>query len=94
MKLGTRVVRGADWKWGDQDGPPPSEGRVIGELGDDGWVRVEWANSTTNSYRMGKEGKYDLTLASPPSPVSSDTDSEEMSERGAWCLPFNSNLKK
>ncbi|KAJ8962033.1 hypothetical protein NQ314_005815 [Rhamnusium bicolor] len=35
MKLGTRVVRGADWKWGDQDGNPPGEGRVIGELGDD-----------------------------------------------------------
>lgn len=38
MKIGTRVVRGVDWKWGDQDGPSPSEGRVIGELGDDGWV--------------------------------------------------------
>ena len=39
MKIGTRVVRGADWKWGDQDGH--SEGRVIGELGDDGWIRVQ-----------------------------------------------------
>lgn len=65
-----------------QDGPPPSEGRVISELGDDGWIRVEWANGTTNSYRMGKEGKYDLTLASPPSPVTSDTDTEETSEQG------------
>lgn len=82
MKLGTRVVRGIDWKWGDQDGPPPGEGCVIGELGDDGWVRVEWANGTTNSYRMGKEGKYDLTLASPPSPVTSETDTEEPSEGG------------
>ena len=40
------------------------QGRVIGELGDDGWIRVHWdTNSTTNSYRMGKEGKYDLRLA-------------------------------
>ena len=31
MRVGTRVVRGIDWKWGDQDGPNPSEGRVIGE---------------------------------------------------------------
>ena len=39
MRVGTRVVRGIDWKWGDQDGPNPSEGRVIGELGEDGWIR-------------------------------------------------------
>lgn len=74
MKIGTRVVRGVDWKWGDQDGPPPGEGRVIGELGEDGWIRVQWDNGTTNSYRMGKEGKYDLKLAEPPTPP--ETDSE------------------
>lgn len=58
MKMGTRVARGSDWKWGDQDGQ--GEGRVISEIGDDGWVRVEWDNGVTNSYRMGKEGQYDL----------------------------------
>lgn len=58
---------------------------MIGELGEDGWVRVEWTNGTTNSYRMGKEGKYDLTLASPPSPVTSDTDTEEVSEGSSNC---------
>ncbi|KAF5270348.1 hypothetical protein FQR65_LT05536 [Abscondita terminalis] len=84
MKLGAHVVRGADWKWGDQDGPPPGEGRIIGELGEDGWIRVEWANGTTNSYRMGKEGKYDLALASPPSPVSSDTTDTEEQTDGAF----------
>ncbi|XP_015510519.2 E3 ubiquitin-protein ligase HERC2 [Neodiprion lecontei] len=76
MKIGTRVVRGVDWKWGDQDGPPPGEGRVVGELGEDGWIRVQWDNGNTNSYRMGKEGKYDLKLAEPPTPPDSDTDSE------------------
>ena len=65
MGIGVRVVRGLDWKWGDQDGPPPSEGKVIGELGEDGWIRVQWDNGSTNSYRMGKEGKYDLKLAEP-----------------------------
>ncbi|KPJ06671.1 putative E3 ubiquitin-protein ligase HERC2 [Papilio machaon] len=68
MKIGTRVVRGRDWKWGDQDGGPGGEGRVIGELGDDGWVRILWDSGGTNSYRMGKEGKYDLKLARSPSP--------------------------
>ncbi|XP_022131000.2 probable E3 ubiquitin-protein ligase HERC2 [Pieris rapae] len=68
MKIGTRVVRGKDWKWGDQDGVQGGEGRVIGELGEDGWVRVAWDAGGTNSYRMGKEGKYDLKLARSPSP--------------------------
>ncbi|CAH1964040.1 unnamed protein product [Acanthoscelides obtectus] len=92
LKLGTRVVRGADWKWGDQDGNLPGEGRVIGELGDDGWVRVEWANGTTNSYRMGIEGKYDLTLASPPSPVSSDSETEEPNEHASHHLVKDNQL--
>lgn len=36
MKIGTRICRGQDWKWGDQDGNPPGEGRIISEVGDDG----------------------------------------------------------
>ncbi|XP_034934449.1 E3 ubiquitin-protein ligase HERC2 [Chelonus insularis] len=76
MKIGTRVVRGVDWKWGEQDGTPPGEGKVIGELGEDGWIRVQWDNGTTNSYRMGKEGKYDLKLAEPPIPLENDSDDE------------------
>lgn len=93
MKLGTRVVRGVDWKWGDQDGPPPGEGRVIGELGADGWIRVEWANGTTNSYRMGKEDKYDLTLASPPSPSNTDSDTEEVTDAGSQIVKDNQLIK-
>ncbi|KAG8176599.1 hypothetical protein JTE90_026848 [Oedothorax gibbosus] len=79
MKIGTRVVKGADWKWGDQDGPSPGEGTVIGELGEDGWIRVQWDTGSTNSYRMGKEGKYDLKLADPlPYPQQDSlSDSEE-----------------
>ncbi|GAB1604494.1 E3 ubiquitin-protein ligase HERC2-like [Argonauta hians] len=77
MKTGTRVVRGADWKWGEQDGPYPSVGRVICELGEDGWVRVQWDTGSTNSYRMGKEGMYDLKLATPPQMPDNDEDDEE-----------------
>ena len=32
MVPGARVVRGIDWKWRDQDGNPPGEGTVTGEL--------------------------------------------------------------
>ncbi|XP_077153037.1 E3 ubiquitin-protein ligase HERC2 isoform X1 [Ranitomeya variabilis] len=83
MKFGTRVMRGVDWKWGDQDGPPPGLGRVIGELGEDGWIRVQWDTGSTNSYRMGKEGKYDLKLTEPPpasQPMADDSDTEDDSE--------------
>lgn len=55
-------------------------GRVIGELGEDGWIRVQWDTGSTNSYRMGKEGKYDLKLAEPPpaaQPATEDSDTED-----------------
>ena len=60
-EVGIRVKRGPDWDWGDQDG---------GGLGtteadsDPGWVQVRWDHSgRTNSYRVGKEGNYDLIVA-------------------------------
>ncbi|XP_066257361.1 E3 ubiquitin-protein ligase Ufd4 isoform X1 [Euwallacea similis] len=63
MTVGARVVRGVDWKWRDQDGNPPGEGTVTGEL-HCGWIDVTWDHSGSNNlYRMGAEGKYDLKLA-------------------------------
>ena len=68
-----------------QDGPPPGEGRVIGELGDDGWIRVQWDNGATNSYRMGKEGKFDLKLAEPPAAEDNeDSDSENENKNSQY----------
>lgn len=64
----------------EQDGPLPGEGRVIGDLGEDGWIRVQWDNGSTNSYRMGKEDKYDLKLAEPPTPAETDTESDTNDE--------------
>ncbi|KAK0043521.1 E3 ubiquitin-protein ligase HECTD1 isoform X5 [Biomphalaria pfeifferi] len=61
MMPGARVVRGMDWKWRDQDGNPPGEGTVTGEL-HNGWVDVTWDAGGSNSYRMGAEGKFDLAL--------------------------------
>lgn len=52
-------------------------GRVIGELGNDGWIRVQWDSGSTNSYRMGKEGKYDLKLAEPPELPDNDEDEDD-----------------
>ena len=59
-----------------QDGSPPGEGVIISDIDRDGWVRVRWDNGATNSYRMGKDGKYDLRLA--PSEIPKKTAQEEM----------------
>jgi E3 ubiquitin-protein ligase HECTD1 len=42
MHPGVRVMRGVDWKWGNQDGfPEKGQGTVRGTLRT-GWVDVEW----------------------------------------------------
>lgn len=59
---GIRVERGPDWKWGTQDGPlGPGQGTVRGALRT-GWVDVDWDHGASNSYRMGADGKYDLSI--------------------------------
>lgn len=67
--IGARVSRGPDWKWQDQD--KSGAGTVVGEDGT-GWVRVRWPDGSTNSYRWGYDGKYDLTVstAAPPTVAS------------------------
>ncbi|CAG7819263.1 unnamed protein product, partial [Allacma fusca] len=62
--VGTRVVRGTDWKRDDQDGTPPGEGQVISldVHGLPGIVKVKLTSGKTNYYRMEGPGKYDLKL--------------------------------
>jgi len=59
---GTRVRRGQDWKWGDQDGGQGCEGVVISgtEKGAEGWIRVQWDAGGRNGYRWGAEESYDV----------------------------------
>ena len=51
-------------------------GTVVDKFEDDGRIRVRWDNGNTNSYRMGKENKYDLKLAQT-SLAGNVTDDEE-----------------
>ena len=37
MVPGSRVCRGIDWKWKDQDGSPPGLGTVTGEVHNGQW---------------------------------------------------------
>lgn len=54
-----------------------------------GWVEVAWSNGTSNSYRMGADGKFDLRVvdSSPSSEAagepSSSSPGEEPSEEGS-----------
>ena len=59
---GSRVLRGVDWRWDDQDGSIPCEGIITSEI-HNGWIDVKWNHGLRNSYRMGAEGKFDLKLA-------------------------------
>ena len=66
LDKGTRVRRGQDWKWGDQDGGPEAIGQVVGFSNDvgasDNWVKIKWTNGRQNNYRWGAEGAFDLEI--------------------------------
>ncbi|KAJ7374838.1 hypothetical protein OS493_005190 [Desmophyllum pertusum] len=81
VQVGCRVIRGPDWKWGNQDGGAGNIGRVYSAQ--NGVVQVRWPSGQTNTYRNGAEGARDvlvhpadvvmmptLSLESPRSPQS------------------------
>uniref|UniRef100_A0AAZ3SGK5 E3 ubiquitin-protein ligase MIB2 n=1 Tax=Oncorhynchus tshawytscha TaxID=74940 RepID=A0AAZ3SGK5_ONCTS len=68
MEVGMRVVRGLDWKWGNQDDSEGHLGTVV-EIGRQGstttpdkTVVVQWDSGTRTNYRTGYQGSYDLLL--------------------------------
>eukprot|EP00290_Baffinella_frigidus_P019541 CAMPEP_0180215338 /NCGR_PEP_ID=MMETSP0987-20121128/15454_1 /TAXON_ID=697907 /ORGANISM="non described non described, Strain CCMP2293" /LENGTH=401 /DNA_ID=CAMNT_0022174013 /DNA_START=74 /DNA_END=1279 /DNA_ORIENTATION=+ len=62
MVVGTRVVRGTDWRWGNQDGGAGTVGVITAGAGDQ-WVSVSWDSGGGNNYRIGNGGSYDLFFA-------------------------------
>lgn len=76
MDVGLRVIRGPDWKWGNQDGSEGYVGTVI-EIGKPGsttspdkTVVVQWDHGSRTNYRIGYQGAYDLrVLDNAPSGV-------------------------
>uniref|UniRef100_A0A8C1Y4Z4 E3 ubiquitin-protein ligase MIB2 n=1 Tax=Cyprinus carpio TaxID=7962 RepID=A0A8C1Y4Z4_CYPCA len=68
MEVGMRVVRGLDWKWGNQDEGEGHVGTVV-EIGRQGstttpdkTVVVQWDSGTRTNYRTGYQNAYDLLL--------------------------------
>ena len=63
LPIGTRVKRGRDWRWGDQDGGAGTLGTVVAAVGlvGPGWCSVRWDGAEGQStYRVGHQGKCDL----------------------------------
>lgn len=61
-EFGVIVARGPDWKWGDQDGGIGSKGITTDSGAADGWIGVAWENGNTQTYRIGAEGRFDLSI--------------------------------
>nr|XP_022329688.1 uncharacterized protein LOC111128392 [Crassostrea virginica] len=65
--LGTRVRRGPDWKWKNQDGQ--GAGTVVGHGTRAGWINVEWDTGLMLPYRYGCNGlfnAYDIEPCEEP----------------------------
>ena len=66
MLLGVRVVRGADWLWGEQDGGEGHVGTVVKpgmqscDVVVNQTVFVLWDSGQLANYRVGLDGAYDL----------------------------------
>ncbi|XP_071109275.1 E3 ubiquitin-protein ligase MIB2-like isoform X1 [Haliotis cracherodii] len=71
---GSRVVRGPDWDWGNQDGGEGKIGKVTDIRGWDSEssrsvAHVTWSSGSTNVYRVGHKGKVDLKYTQPAAGV-------------------------
>ncbi|XP_078314482.1 uncharacterized protein LOC111131493 isoform X2 [Crassostrea virginica] len=65
--VGTRVRRGPDWQWKNQDGRGP--GTVVGHSERVGWIKVEWDTGLLMPYRYGTERlitAYDIEPSDEP----------------------------
>lgn len=63
---GARVLRGKDWKWGDQDGGTGSMG-ILGKKRAEGWTAVTWEKTRSErEYRIGGEDAFDLQFGGCP----------------------------
>lgn len=60
-KIGDRVMRGPDWKWGNQDNN--GYGTVTGVGSPHGWVKVKWHNDSSNKYKYRYKEALDLFYA-------------------------------
>ncbi|CAL4158048.1 unnamed protein product [Meganyctiphanes norvegica] len=68
VEVGLRVIRGPDWRWGEQDGGDCHAGTVV-EVGRPGssttpdrTVVVQWDAGARTNYRVGYQAAFDLRV--------------------------------
>ncbi|XP_061172546.1 uncharacterized protein LOC133181907 [Saccostrea echinata] len=59
LPVGTRVRRGPDWRWGDQDCHGPGTVVNHNDNGKRGWSRVVWDAGSSFPYRYGSNGLFE-----------------------------------
>lgn len=62
LEIGAKVVKGPDFDWYGQ-GIDESNKDLIGTLINNRgnhWANIKWSNGSTQTYRIGSKGKYDL----------------------------------
>ena len=65
IKVGSRVVRGRDWCYGEQDGGPGGKGTVT-RINENKTVNIRWDHGHqlwTHNYMNGFRGRYTIKLA-------------------------------
>jgi len=80
QRIGVRVRRGPDWKWGNQDGGAGNWGTTVEDSDPDmplRWIKVQWDHGEKKSYRVGAEGKYDLLFAVDGDVVEAEPEPEQ-----------------
>ncbi|XP_022295401.2 uncharacterized protein LOC111105409 isoform X2 [Crassostrea virginica] len=62
--IGTRVKRGPEWRWGDQDKHGP--GTVIGHSTRPGHINVRWDSGKAYPYPYGANGEFSIVVCDSP----------------------------
>ncbi|XP_052794664.1 uncharacterized protein LOC128227831 [Mya arenaria] len=81
MSIGALVVRGPDWRWGEQDGREGNTGVVLKI--EKSVLHVIWQHGGQGNYRYGYSKKYDVKLLEP-GPKAGPSPSPPVDPRVLW----------
>ncbi|KAJ1519757.1 hypothetical protein ONE63_005013 [Megalurothrips usitatus] len=88
LQEGSRVVRGGDWRWGDEDGGGRGSVVAVSSVVAHGRVFVRWDSGVTTYYYMGYTAHYELQLAEEDCPcVTTDPSSARAPVPGCGLAP-------
>ena len=89
LPVGSRVKRGRDWQWGEQDNF--GAGTVVNHS-PPGWLSVKWDSGSRFIYRYGSspdfEDKYDLEVCDEPRTVKEEIIAVGSLVKRGKCMKF------